>query len=237
MCTRVQVRYWRNSLTLFEHALAVTKNNYTMHNSLAFVLSSQGKFDEAVSHYREALHLIPYDAETHFRLANALRLQGNLNDAISHYRQAVQIKPHYAKAHNDLAYALRSQGSLNEAASHFRLALETKPNLTPALNGLAQILAIHYDPGVQDANEAIELAERAAELTRYDSATILDTLATSYAAAGQFDRAVETAQKALALATAEQNDELVNQIGKRLERFRQAKPYQLSAPSQETIGP
>ncbi len=234
MGTRTQVGYWRNSLTLFEHALAVTKNNYMMHNALAFALGSRGRLDEAIDHYLHSLDLIPNNAETHFRFADTLRLQGKLDAAISHYRQAVQSKPDYAKAHNDLAYALRTQGSLNEAVSHFRLALETKPNLTPALNGLAQILAIHYDPDVQDANQAIELAERAAELTRYDTATILDTLATSYAAAGQFDRAVETAQKALALAFTDQNDELVGQIRKRLELFKQAKPYQLSAPS---IGP
>ncbi|UCF42822.1 MAG: tetratricopeptide repeat protein [Planctomycetota bacterium] len=235
--TRKQVRYWRNSLTLFKRTLAVTKDNYTMHNAFAFALSSQGKLDEAVSHYRKALDLIPYDAETHLRLADTLRLQGELNHAISHYRQAIRNKPDYAKAHNDLAYALRTQSRLDEAVSHFRQALETKPDLAPALNGLAQILAIHYDPNVQDANEAVELASRAAELTRYDDATILDTLATTYAATGHFDVAVETAQKALTLATAEQNDELVNQIGKRLELFRQAKPYQLSAPSSEMIGP
>ena len=236
-CTRTQVSYWRNSLTLFEHALAVTKDNYTMHNCLAFALSSQGNLDEAVNHYREALRLIPYDAQTHFRLADVLRLQGKLDEAISHYGQAIRNKPDYAKAHNDLAYALRERGSLDEAVSHFRQALETKPNLAPALNGLAQILAIHYDPNVQDANQAVELAGRAAELTRYDDATILDTLATSYAAAGQFDLAVETAQRALTLASADQNDELAEQIRERLELFKQAKPYQLSAPSQETVGP
>jgi len=169
MGTRTQVGYWRNSLTLFEHALAVTKNNYMMHNALAFALGSRGRLDEAIDHYLHSLDLIPNNAETHFRFADTLRLQGKLDAAISHYRQAVQSKPDYAKAHNDLAYALRTQGSLNEAVSHFRLALETKPNLTPALNGLAQILAIHYDPDVQDANQAIELAERAAELTRYDT--------------------------------------------------------------------
>jgi tetratricopeptide (TPR) repeat protein len=237
MGTRTQVRYWRDSLTLFEHALAVTKNNYMMHNTLAFALGSQGRLDEAIDHYRHSLDMVPNNAETHFRIADMLRSQGKTDAAIGHYQQALQNKPDYAKAHNDLAYTLRTLGRLDEAAGHFQLALETKPNWTPALNGLAQILAIHYDPDVRDPNQAIELAERAAKLRQYDNATILDTLATSYAAAGHFDLAVETAQKALALATAEQNDELVNQIGKRLELFKQAKPYQLSAPSKETIGP
>jgi tetratricopeptide (TPR) repeat protein len=237
ICTRMQVGYWRNSLTLFEHTLAVTKNNYTMHNALAFAFSSRGRLDDAVRHYRRALSLIPNSAEIHFHLAGALRLKGELDEAISHYGQAIRNKPDYAKAHNDLAYALRERGSLDEAVDHFRQALETKPNLAPALNGLAQILAIHYDPNVQDANQAVELAERAAELTRYDSATILDTLAASYAAAGQFDRAVETAQRALTLASASRNDTLAGQIRKRLELFKQAKPYQLSAPARETIGP
>ncbi len=237
ICTRIQVSYWRNSVSLFEHALAVTKNNYTMHNALAFALGSRGRLDDAIKHYRQVLSLIPNSAETHFRLADMLRLQGELDAAVGHYLRAIQYKPDYAKAHSDLAYALRTQGNLNEAVIHFRLALEIKPNLAPALNGLAQILAIHYDPNVQDPNQAVELAGRAAELTLYEDATILDTLATSYAAAGQFERAVETAQTALALTSADQNDELAEQIRERLELFKHAKPYQLSAPSQGTAGP
>jgi len=233
LCTRAQVRYWQNSLTLFERAVAVTKDNYKMHSELAGLMRDQSRFSEAISHYRRAVEIIPNDAEAHYQLGDLLRLQGDIDRAIEHYLCAVRIKPDYADAHNNLGYALMSQGKLDEAIVHFRQALQARPDWSLSLNGLAQILATHYDPQVRDANEAMALAERAAKSTRYQNATIVDTLAISYAAAGQFEKAVETAQKALDLALAEKNDELARQIRKRLELFKAGKPYRLSAPSQD----
>jgi len=237
LCTRVQVRYWQNSLTLFERAIAVTKDNYKMHSELAGLLKDQNRFSEAISHYRRAVEIMPSDAEAHYQLGDLLRLEEDIEGAIEHYLCAVRIKPDYADAHNNLGYALMSQGKLDEAIAHFRQALQARPEWPLSLNGLAQILATHYDAKVRDANEAMALAERAAEATRYQNATIVDTLAISYAAAGLFDKAVETGQKAINLALAEKNDRLAGQIRKRLELFRQAKPYLLSAPARDAIGP
>jgi len=230
ICTRVQVRYWRDSLALFERALAVTKDNYQMHNNLAYVLKSQDRFDGAIGQYRKALRIAPNNAEAHFHLGNLLRRQGELDEAIGHYLDVVVIKPDHADAHNNLGYAFRTRGEFVEAISHFRQALKFRPDWPSALNGIAQILAAHYDPKVRNADEAIELAERAAELSKYKNATILDTLAISYAAAGQFEQAVEAAQAALVLATAEKNNELVGQIRKRLDLFKEGKAYRLPIP-------
>ena len=70
----------------------------------------------------------------------------------------------------------------------------------------------------------ISLAERTAKLTEYQDATVLEVLAAGYAAAGQFDQAVATAQAALELALGVQNKELANYIRRKLELYRQAKP-------------
>ena len=77
----------------------------------------------------------------------------------------------------------------------------------------------------------IRLAERAADLTRHQNPGILDTLAVAYAAAGQFDRAVTTAQTALALASAAHAGDLANQIRMRLELYKQRKPYREPVPT------
>lgn len=234
LCTWIQVRYWQNSLTIFERAIAVTKNNYKMHIELAGLLKDQNRFSEAINHYQQAVEIAPNDAESHYRLGDLLRLQGDIDGAIEHYLFAVRIKPDYAEPHNNLGYTLMSQGRFDEASVHFRQALQARPGWELPLNGLAQILATHYDPQVRDANEAIALAEQAAEATKYQNATILDTLAISYAAAGQFGKAVETAQKALDLALAERNDRLADLIRKRLELFKAGRPYRLPAPSQDS---
>jgi tetratricopeptide (TPR) repeat protein len=74
--------------------------------------------------------------------------------------------------------------------------------------------------------------ERASELTGHQNAGFLDTLAATYAAAGQFDQAVTTAEKALRLASANQADDLANHIRQRLELYRQGKPYRPPMPGQ-----
>ena len=115
-------------------------------------------------------------------------------------------------------------GQLDEALRHLREAVRLKPNWPVPLNPMARILFTHPDPKMRNTSEAIALAERAAKLTKYQNATILETLAAAYAAAGQFDRAVTTAEAALELASAAQADKLAIRIRKQLQLYRQAKP-------------
>jgi len=220
VCTNIQVRYWHDSVTLFERALAVTKNNYRMHHSLAFEMISQGRLDDGISHYRTALQITPGNAEIHYNLANALRRQGKISEAIEEYRLAAQYKSDYADAHNNLGYALLSQGNFDEAMQHFGQALRLRPDWPYAMTGLAQALATYPNPDMRDVELAVEFAERAVALTDTRNATILDTLAVAYAAAGRFDDAVTTEQAALEVTSVENDTRLAATIQKHLELFR-----------------
>ena len=188
------------------------------------MLSAQGKFEEAIKHFRQALQVRPDLAEVHFNLGLALKSQGELDDAIKYFRQALQLNPDLAKAHNNLALALTMTGQLDKAIEHFREAVRLKPDYLEPLNRMARILAMHPDPKLRDPGQAIEIAKRAVELTGHKDAAILETLAAAYAAAGQFDQAVKTAEVALSLATAAQAYELANHIRKKIQIYRQAKP-------------
>ncbi|HVO66439.1 MAG TPA: tetratricopeptide repeat protein [Syntrophales bacterium] len=139
--TVLQVRYWRDSIILFEHALGVTKNNYVMHSNLGASLAEQGKYDDAVLHYTEALRIKPDDFEARYNIANALARQGKMEESLSHYAEALRIRPDAAAAHNNMGIALSYLGRTDEAAGHFREALRIKPdfydaemNLKTALN-------------------------------------------------------------------------------------------------------
>ncbi len=205
-------------------ALRLKPNHFEAHSNLGSVLSAEGKFDEAIKHFRQALQVKPDFAEAHYNLGLALKSQGKLNDAIKHFRQALQVKPDLAETHNNLALALTMTGQLDKALEHFREAVRLKPDYLEPLNRMARILAMHPEPKLRDPNQAIELAKRAAELTGHKDATILETLAAAYAAAGQFDQALKTAETALSLATAAQADELANHIRKKIQIYRQQKP-------------
>jgi Flp pilus assembly protein TadD len=69
---------------------------------LAIILHEQGRFQEAVGHYREALRIRPNFALTHNNLGLALQNLGRLDEAATHYQRALQLKPDYAAARTNL---------------------------------------------------------------------------------------------------------------------------------------
>ena len=86
-------------------------------------LRNQGKLDEAIAEYRQAIRLIPDFAEAHNDLGIALKEQGKPDESIAEYRQAIRLKPDLAWAHNNLGNALKEQGKLNEAIAEYREAI------------------------------------------------------------------------------------------------------------------
>ena len=112
---------------------------------------NQGKLDEAVAQYREAMRLKSDDAEAHYNLGNALRDHGKHDEAIAEYREAIRLKPNDADAHNSLGYTLSDQGKHDEAADEFRAAIRLKPDYAE----------VHYNLGntLRDQGKPAEAAD------------------------------------------------------------------------------
>jgi tetratricopeptide (TPR) repeat protein len=104
-------------------------------------LGKQGKLDEAVSLFREALKINPEFKEAYNNLGIALLSQGKLDEAISQFREALKINPEYVNARYNLGTLLANQGKLDEAMSHFREALRLNPKFVEAYNNLGLLLA------------------------------------------------------------------------------------------------
>ena len=104
-------------------------------------------------------------------------------------------------------------------------AIDVTTNNVVAINNLAWFLATSPETSGQNPERAIHLARRACELNRYRSPGSLDTLAAAYAAAGAFDEAVDTAQKALQLCRSPGQEALKEEIRNHLGLFREGKPY------------
>ncbi len=139
--TNLQLKHWQNDITLFEHTLAATCNNFIIHYNLGVVLAGQGKTQEAVAHYAEALRIKPDYAEAHNNLGVALVGQGKTQEAVAHYAEALRIKPDYAEAHYNLGAALVGQGKTQEAVAHYAEARRIKPDYAEAHNNLGVALA------------------------------------------------------------------------------------------------
>lgn len=158
-CTWLQLRHWQNSITLFQHTLQVTTNNHFAHNNLGVALAHDGRLNEAIKHYSEALRIKPEAFEVHNNLANVLAAQGSVDEAIEHYYEALRLEPDYDKAHNNLGNALASKGKVEEAIQHYSEAIKISPDYARAHYNLGNVLTAQgsVDEAIQHYYEALRI--------------------------------------------------------------------------------
>jgi tetratricopeptide (TPR) repeat protein len=135
-----QLSYWKENISLYQHTLQVTTDNYLILNNYGIALADQGRFDEAILQYQEALRIWPKSATAHVNLGAALSNQGKFTEAISHYHEALRLIPDYALAHANLGRALASVGQVAEAMLHYERALQIDPSLSDIRLNLALLL-------------------------------------------------------------------------------------------------
>src|SRR5204863_7745710 len=201
-----------------EASVRLKPESAAAHFNLGTALTVAGRLDEAIDQYREALRINPDYALAHNNLGNVLLGRGNSNDALQHFREALRLDPSNAEANYNVGSMLRARGDLAGALVRFRQALQLKPDWLPAVASLAWLLATAPDAALRDADQAIQFAERAADLTGRQDASAMDVLAAAYAEAGQFDRAIVASQLAL---TMKPDAALAAAIRRRLELYRQ----------------
>jgi tetratricopeptide (TPR) repeat protein len=125
--THNQLNFWQDDVTLFRHAIAVTKNNDTAHLNLGFALEKAGQPAEALAEYRAALKLDPDRAETHNNLANLLDDTGHPDEALAEYQEALRINPNHVASHNNYGTLLVELGRFDEALKQYADAARLDP--------------------------------------------------------------------------------------------------------------
>lgn len=211
----------------FRDSLRLNPDSAPAHYNLGITLSAERRFDEAAAQFREALQLDPDHAGSHNNLGAMLHIAGRLDEAAVHYRRAVELRPDSAEAHNNLGRLLSLQRRDAEAVTEFRRALALNGDLASALSGLGWVLATSSDRAIRQPAEAVRVAERAADLTQRQDASVLDTLAAADAAAGDFARAAAAARAALDVATHTGQTALAGQIRARLALYERRQAYQV----------
>ncbi|HEY5229043.1 MAG TPA: tetratricopeptide repeat protein [Opitutaceae bacterium] len=156
-----QLRYWRDGVTLFRHAIAVTEDNWIAHANLYATLSRSSS-PAASAELRQTLSILADFAQAHETRGNELlALPGRRKDAIKEYRAAIRIMPDLAEPHNRLGAALAgSPGGIPEAIEEFRTAVRLNPDFADAHYDLG--VALSGGPGIK--GEAVSEFEAAARL-------------------------------------------------------------------------
>ena len=147
---------WKDSETLYRHMIAGSPVSPWPCNGLADTLAEQGRSDEAVRWYNQALKLFPAYPQANCNLASELITRGDLTGAIEHATRALSEQPRSAKAAYNLGTALLLQGRAGEAIAPLRQALELKWCSADAYNNLGAALFQQGHP-----TEAVEQFRRA----------------------------------------------------------------------------
>jgi tetratricopeptide (TPR) repeat protein len=137
-----QLAYWKNGVSLFHHALAVTTRNWVAHANLAATLSKTST-PEANAELQATLRILAEFAETYNKKGIELEQRpGHLPEAIRQFRTAVQILPVLAGPHFNLGIALaKTPGGMPEAINELRITTQLKPEYVAAHRNLATALA------------------------------------------------------------------------------------------------
>ena len=139
----LQTSYWRDSETLFTHALAVTSNNDVALNNLGIIFLDKGQLNDAISKLQAAIDLRPENAPAHDNLAKALLKKGQVAEAMVHYRKFLELEPANVEARNTLGTALIQQGHVREAIDLWQESLEYNQRmetLRAILRGYSQLV-------------------------------------------------------------------------------------------------
>jgi tetratricopeptide (TPR) repeat protein len=138
--TWMQIHYWKDTRTVFEHARQVTQNNYVALTLLGSLRADDGDLDGAMALYREALCDKPNYSKAHFFLARGLEQQGKIDEAKSEYALALRLDPTFEPAHIFLGVLLAGEKNYDQAAAEYEAVLKTNPRSATAHNDLARLL-------------------------------------------------------------------------------------------------
>jgi len=220
----VQASYWRDSETLFTHALAVTSNNDVAENNLGIVFLQKGNLDEAISLLQAAVDLRPENSPAHENLAKALLQKGQVTDALVHYRRLLELQPDNIEVHNIVGTVLIQQGQAREAVEEWQKVLAIQPDNGNAMSNLAWVFATSPDDSLRDGAKAVQLAEQAMRISGGRIPIIFRTLAAAYAENGRFSEAIQTAQRGIELANSRGNSGLATELQSSIVLYQERQP-------------
>lgn len=171
--TEYQLRFWRNTQTLFTHTLAVTTNNGPAHMMLGVWFEREGRQAEALQEYQSALNCDdslmvqvtggekrPLAAQVQLLLGQAAEQKRMSSEAVARYQEALRLDPTLVEAYNNLGNLLDDLGRPDQALANYQSAVRLQPDSPLVRENLGTELAklARFDDAMQEYQEASRLA-------------------------------------------------------------------------------
>ena len=161
--THQQIGYWRDSYTLFGHALEVTRNNGIAENNFGAALMERGQPQLAAPHFLTAVRLTPEVASAHYNLAVLLQGANRLDEAMREYRQTIAVSSdplEKAQSHNNLGILYLGLNNFPAALTDLNAAIALNPSEQNSYigRGIIEQRSWNLDAAIADFSRATQIA-------------------------------------------------------------------------------
>ena len=194
------------------------------HANMGAVLYQQGRIDESVAHLQRAVEIKPDYAVGQNNLGTALLARVGMTRRWPITGRRWNSSPTTWTPATTSAAVLYHTGRVPEAIAQWRESLRLQSDNVAAIGQLAAILATTAEASLRDGPQAVVLAQRVAQLTGGQDPVVLETLSDALAETGRFAEAIETAQRALVLASGRNDARLVDALRARIQLYQPIPP-------------
>ena len=136
---RLQTANWRNSVSLYERAIEVTKDNFVAYDNLGLALAMRGKFDAALDQFQKALAIAPNYWKSNQNIGAIFMIRGEFDEALQHFETALKRNPNSTRLYNNVGRIMMIKKRYKEAKASFEKTLAIEPENHKAIAYLSQI--------------------------------------------------------------------------------------------------
>ncbi|MRR38446.1 tetratricopeptide repeat protein, partial [bacterium] len=191
--TRVQVSYWKDSISLFEHVLELNPGNTAAHHCISAPLLKKGEIDRAIMHMTETLRIKPDSVDTIFNLAWAYYEKKEYDKALGRFQQALKYNPGDAEIYNAMGNVLEEKGEKEGAVQYYKEAGRINPRDFGSRMNLGNLMmkSGKIDEAVFYYNEALKIDGRSPEAH--------NNIGIAYMNKGDLEKARQSCRQAVSL--------------------------------------
>jgi tetratricopeptide (TPR) repeat protein len=217
------------ALQMYTEVFALDDRHSSAHYNMANLLNYLGRPNEAVPHYQRALEIAPDHLNARRELGGALAQLGRCDEAEGFLESVLQLIPTDPDAMVSMSICRIAAGQYTEADRMLRQGFQVHQNHVRLGVEMVWLWATCPDQTIRKPKNAVKLATQIEKAVKGKDRRVLDALAAAQANNGQFERAVDTAQRALDAPEGKGGRMSKEAIVQRIQLYKENRPYRLDA--------
>lgn len=224
---RLSQEIWQSLTQKYPNVVAYRTRKAYCHHNIAILHKDDGNLRMAVMEFDRAIALAPGFLLPQYHRGKILRDLKRHATALKAFNRVIKLQPRLSWAYYYRALTYDDLREFALARQDHEQACRLSPSNATFLNELAWLLSTCPVQSVRDGEQAVRLATKACEQTKWKNGGYCDTLAAAYAESGDFKRAIETQMQALSLLSESNQADAQS----RLLLYRRNKPYRQPPPA------